>query len=426
MKKYVLTLFALILLAGTSCQEKIDIEKEKEAIKAVIEEETNAAYASDFDRFAATYVQDETNIDLRAGKSGYSYDVGWEEIGSAFKEYFENNPEPVKNNEVKTNYKIKVYKDCAWAVFDNEGYNNEGEFTGKSIGVNFLEKVNGEWKIVYLSRVGITSYNVLSQNEPVKVDLISNGNKLNADFYPSSENEIRPTLILMHGSPGGEGDPLGLSKKLSSQGINVLVFNYQGTWSSEGLFSFENSMQDVGSAVDFLNQKSNIERFNIDTTNIVVCGYSFGGAMALTAALYNTEIKRIISIAGADQSVFGRKWLSDPEFRKMFESMLKKSVYPEGPIKYDLESYIKHWLDNLNYFDQVKHAEQLKNRDILWLGGWNDQLCIVEEHMLPLYRKLQELEAEKIKIKVFETNHSFSNVRDDLASTILNWIKKIN
>jgi len=158
MKMYLFVLFALILLAGNSCQEKIDIEKEKAAIIAVIEEETNAYLARDYDRLAATYVQDETNIDLRAGKSGYGYGVGWEEIGSAFKEAIDNSPEPDGSKEVKTNYKIKVYQESAWAVFDNEGYNSEGELTNKSIHVEFLEKVNGEWKIVYFSMVSTSSW----------------------------------------------------------------------------------------------------------------------------------------------------------------------------------------------------------------------------------------------------------------------------
>ena len=158
MKKYLLTLFAIILLAGTSCQEKIDIENEKEAIKAVIEEETNAYLERDFDRFAATYVQDETNIRLIAWNDGYGYRVGWKEISSVFKKGFENYPEPIKENQVKTNYKIKVYNESAWAVFDNEVHNNEGELINKSIHVEFLEKVNGEWKIVYLSEVYTSSY----------------------------------------------------------------------------------------------------------------------------------------------------------------------------------------------------------------------------------------------------------------------------
>jgi hypothetical protein len=158
MKKYGLTLFALVLLAGTSCQEKIDIEKEKAAIKAVIEEETNAYLDNDFDRLAATWVQDETNIWLYVGKSGYIYGVGWEEIDSIFKEFFEGVSEPIENKEVKTNYKIKVYQESALAVFDNETYNSEGELINKSIHVEFLEKVNGEWKIVYLSNINTSSY----------------------------------------------------------------------------------------------------------------------------------------------------------------------------------------------------------------------------------------------------------------------------
>jgi len=153
MKKYVLTIFALVVLAGTSCEKKVDIAKEKEAILAVIKEETNAYHDKDFERFAESYVQDETNIRLLGGEGEFSYIVGWEEVGSGFKEWFENNPDPEPNNEVKKNFKIKVYKDCAWVAFEEEGYNNEGELTGKGIGVNFLEKVDGKWKIVYLSRV---------------------------------------------------------------------------------------------------------------------------------------------------------------------------------------------------------------------------------------------------------------------------------
>ncbi|MCD6566258.1 MAG: hypothetical protein J7K53_09985 [Bacteroidales bacterium] len=146
MKKYVFVLFTLILLAANSCQQKIDIEKEKAAIIAVIEEETNAYFDRDFDRLAANYVQDETNIRIAAEKSGYVYGIGWEEIGSVIKGLIESE-EPVESKEVKSNFKIKVYQESAWAVFDNEWYNNEGGFAGKGTHVVFLEKVKGEWKI---------------------------------------------------------------------------------------------------------------------------------------------------------------------------------------------------------------------------------------------------------------------------------------
>lgn len=158
MKKYLVPLIVLVILAGVSCQETIDIEKEKEAIKAVIEEESNAFYARDFDRMTATYVQDETNVRLTASESGYGYTVGAEELNSGLKEYWEAFPEPVENPEVKTNYNINVYKDCAWAIYDSDVLNDEGESTSKSIHVQFLEKVEGEWKIVYFSIIATSSW----------------------------------------------------------------------------------------------------------------------------------------------------------------------------------------------------------------------------------------------------------------------------
>lgn len=151
-------LSVISLMATTYSQDRIDFEKEKEAIIAVIEEETNAFYERDFDRLAATYVQDEYNTRLYASKQSVLYTDGWEEYGSMLKNWSQANPEPVKNNEVKKNYRIKVFSDCAYAVFENENYTDEGEFIGNSVGVNFLEKINGEWKIVFVSRVNLTTY----------------------------------------------------------------------------------------------------------------------------------------------------------------------------------------------------------------------------------------------------------------------------
>ena len=149
MKKCHFLLITMVVFVATSCQEIIDIEKEKEAIKGVIEEESKAFIARDFDRLAATYVQDETNIRLGASKTSYGYRVGWKEIGSTFKEFFKNIPDSRPRKLLLTNYKIKVYKESAWAIFNNE----EG-----NIGVRFLEKVNGEWKIVFLSAIMASTY----------------------------------------------------------------------------------------------------------------------------------------------------------------------------------------------------------------------------------------------------------------------------
>jgi len=263
---------------------------------------------------------------------------------------------------------------------------------------------------------------ILPQVQPAKVDLISEGSNLNARIYDANKNSPTPTFILMHGYPGGEGDPLGLGKSLSSLGINVFVFNYRGTWSSEGKFSFENSMEDIESAITFLMRKENIKRFNIDTSNIVVGGHSYGGAMALTAAIYNDKIKRIISIAGADESVFGNKLLEDRNYHDMFVKMLKETEYPVGPVKTNIDSIVNYWLANLDKYDQVMHAESIIDRDILLLGGLDDKDVVLEEHILPLYRKLKELNSKNVVMKVFNSDHYFKNVRNELTNTIYTWI----
>ncbi len=159
MKKIIFSFLAVLVIpCCTPPQEEIDVAKEQEAIIAVIEEETDAFLNRDFDRLAATNVQDETNIRLAASESDYSYFVGWEQLSSAYKEFFRDNPESDSGKYVKTNHHIKVYEESAWDIFDEIRYDAEGEVSWKSIGVRFLEKVEGEWKIIYLSQVNTSSY----------------------------------------------------------------------------------------------------------------------------------------------------------------------------------------------------------------------------------------------------------------------------
>jgi len=165
MKKHLFPIIVLVLLAVASCQKEINIEKEKAAIIAVIEEETEAFFDSDINRLSATHVQDETNIRLTATKSGYTYDVGWEKVKAFFLDYFENEAEPGDFYEVKTNFKIKVYGESAWAVFDNDYYNGEHELLSTSIHAEFLEKVNGEWKIVFYNSIYTSTWDSEGENK---------------------------------------------------------------------------------------------------------------------------------------------------------------------------------------------------------------------------------------------------------------------
>ena len=155
MKATLIVFISLILFSGLSCKSRMDTEKEMAAIIAVIEEETDAFYARDFDRMSAAHVRDETEIRIDVGRYGHTISRGWGDV--SLKDFFSENPEPSTNYEKKTNYQIKVYPGSAWAVYDNDAYSSEGQFLDKSVHIQFLEKVDGRWKIAHMSIMNISS-----------------------------------------------------------------------------------------------------------------------------------------------------------------------------------------------------------------------------------------------------------------------------
>ena len=158
MIKYYCSLFVVLLLTLTSCQEHINIEKEQEAIKAVIENESNAAWARNFEKQAELFVQNESLVRLSAGRTSFTFREGWDKISSGYRGYYSRNPNPSTNTWEFSNFKIKVYQESAWAVYDATWRDAEGKFLSMHKSVRFLEKVDGKWKIVYLSWIDTTSY----------------------------------------------------------------------------------------------------------------------------------------------------------------------------------------------------------------------------------------------------------------------------
>ena len=183
-----------------------------------------------------------------------------------------------------------------------------------------------------------------------------------------------PTVILLHGFPGNQSSPLGLAEKLNAAGFNILVFNYQGSYLSEGTFSFDNCIDNVGTALNFLLDPGNQAQFNIDTSKIVVCGYSFGGTIAIESAMYNDKIRNIISIGNDDHSVSLKKVAADSTYRKGYTQFIAKSFGPEGPFRGDLKAQMELYLQNIDRYDLVKNAEKLKTKKVsvyCWLAGQN-------------------------------------------------------
>ncbi len=165
------TILALIvaLFAVTSCEKPMDYEKEKAAIIAVINEETNAYLARDFEACCATHVHDSLNMRLSAGPDNYVFLQGWDEVQKhLMSDQTEDDLSPELHiNVEKYNYRMKIYPQSAFVVCDQTWTATFGEdvTTIQSIQVRFLEKVEGDWKISFVSQVGISGYEEVEETE---------------------------------------------------------------------------------------------------------------------------------------------------------------------------------------------------------------------------------------------------------------------
>ena len=164
MEKSSMILITLVFLIGSSCQNKINVEKEHGAIVDVLERSSQAWLNRDFEEMSATWQHDASAARINAGRYGYSFIEGWDKQVTRYKTFFENNQDLSPNKEVFSNYRIKIYPSSAFAMYDMELRNDNNDILNERIYTAFLEKEDGQWKIVCLSTVHKTSYDMVYKN----------------------------------------------------------------------------------------------------------------------------------------------------------------------------------------------------------------------------------------------------------------------
>ncbi len=163
MRYTILLLLAIGIVAVTGCTEApIDIEKERAAIIAVINQETDAYIERDYETVRSTHVQDSLNMRLTAGADNYVFLEGWDEVGKHLSgDETEDDLSPELHiAAVKSDYRMKIYPNSAFVVCDQKWTSQYGDDVTEmnSIQVRFMEKIEGEWKISFVSWIGTSGY----------------------------------------------------------------------------------------------------------------------------------------------------------------------------------------------------------------------------------------------------------------------------
>lgn len=266
--------------------------------------------------------------------------------------------------------------------------------------------------------------------QPANITINNNGVILQGKFYKPNNKGKLHTVLLLSGLPGNEDDELGLCKKFQQSGINAMMFNYSGTHNSQGVWSWDNTQTDIHAALDFLYQKENISKFNIDTTCIILGGYSYGGGMALSYAVNHSKIQNVFSIAGTDHGAFMKEYIRNSELKVGFDNWFALITAPGGPVRVSSGASPKEiaakGIDELNpAYSLIESAPLMASKNILIIGGWDD-LSNSIERTLPFYRALKKQNAQNIAIIAFQDDHSFQNSREDLTDAIIDWVKTVH
>lgn len=147
MKRYLLTLFTLLLIIATSCEEKVDIEKEKEAIKTVIFNESQAYMQQDTAELFSYYIKDDNQMRLATSCDTIQIYRGWEAISTLLKNADFTGYSNIENS--KDFIHIKVIGNVAWTMYKDiwTGNYNDTPITSTLYCTMILEKVADEWKI---------------------------------------------------------------------------------------------------------------------------------------------------------------------------------------------------------------------------------------------------------------------------------------
>jgi len=149
MKKYLFALIAFSFLAGVCCQEKSGIEKEKKAIKAVIEEEKAAYYEQDLSRLDDSWIQESSSRKLFMTPNGITELDGWTKIHQNNLEESERERNESVESARYSNFTINVYGNTA-LVFHDSNHKikiQEEESILKMRRILHMVKIDGEWKI---------------------------------------------------------------------------------------------------------------------------------------------------------------------------------------------------------------------------------------------------------------------------------------
>jgi len=252
-----------------------------------------------------------------------------------------------------------------------------------------------------------------------QIILPSHGSNLLGVFYLAAGAGPHPTAIVFHGFPGFEQN-LDLAQALRAHGWNVLAMHYRGSWGVKGNFSFTHATEDADTQVRFLLDPATAEKYRIDTHRIIVIGHSMGGYMAASAMAHNPKVAAAVlisawNIGGGFETRHQPDSTPSALADEAKELSQDNNLAPlAGTSSLALAREIRTHQQTLNFLNL---ASQIAPRPVF--------VITASEGLAPsdyaLAEAIQKAGDTHVTERHWDTDHSYSGQRAELADAILHW-----
>ena len=181
----------------------------------------------------------------------------------------------------------------------------------------------------------------------------------------TSTGPIRPAVVIVHGFPSGPAGMVGATASLpeladriaEEMGMVAFAPCLRGIGDSEGNYSIGGWVDDTVAAVNHVRASARV-------SGIWLIGFGSGGAIAITAAIRDLEVRGVASLACAADF---DDWVANP--RRLIEH-----ARDVGAIRHrDFPGSVDAWARQFKEVRAMRNAQLLYPRPLLVLHGTEDE-----------------------------------------------------
>ena len=243
--------------------------------------------------------------------------------------------------------------------------------------------------------------------------------RLSGNFFaPDSASEKPlPGLIYCSGFPGDKESALKIAKALSDGGYSVLEFDYRGIRESEGEVDFTSQVDDLKSALTYLETRKEVKKELIG-----VVGHCYGGMIGIVTAAKDLRIKAVAV------------WDTPGNYKRSLRAMRSSvgNIYMRMYIWLQRSQYrgknILDQMKNLSHLEPMDHVKEISPRPLLIIHRKKD-LIVPVDHAHEIYEQAEE--PKKLVISEgwmhYDKDPFFSSAERENGAirTTLDWLKEV-